>query len=123
MSEFRTCRGRIRSALIVAVSGLALISLSLTGLPDAIRVSIGSGVVFAAWLAVRRAPDHRIRLPAAGPAMLDGRTGSLSAAAVSPLYVSLALKSPTGEQYRAGIFRDELRAEEFRALLAWLRAG
>jgi len=109
--------------LIAGIALLALISLVLSGLPDPVRVLIGVVVAGAAWSASRTVPHHRVRLPSAGPAMLDGHSGTLSAAAISPLYVSLELRSPTGGRQRAGVFRDELSSEEFRALLAWLRNG
>lgn len=123
LAELHTRRGRIRPALVSGASLLALISIALSGLPDWLRVLIVCIVAAAAWFAIRRVPRHRLRLPAAGPAMLDGLSGTLSALATSPLYVALELRSPTGSRRRAGVFRDELSPDEFRALLAWLRTG
>lgn len=123
MAEFRTQRGRIRTALAVGISLLALAALALAGMPASVRVGMGIGVVAMVFVALRRAPRHRLRLANAGPAMLDGHAGTLSASAISPLYVALELRSPTGVRRRAGVFRDELPAGEFRALLARLRSG
>ncbi len=123
MAEFRTSRGRIRPALVLAISVLAVAALALTGLPALVRIGSGLAVAAAAFFGLRHAPRHRLRLPDAGPAMLDGHAGTLSATGVSPLYVALELRSPSGVRHRAGVFRDELPADEFRALLARLRSG
>jgi len=122
-AELRTRRGRIRPALSAAISALALLALWLSGGPLIPRLALALGVVAAGVVAACRHRSHRVRLPGVGAAMLDGVSGTLKASAVTPFFVSLELESPTGKRRRAGIFRDELPPEAYRALLAWLRSG
>lgn len=121
--EFRTRRGRIRTLLTIAVASLAVIAAFLSGFPIAVRGALALAVAAFAVAALRRGVAHRVALPRHGPGRLDGHAGTLSASTVTPLFIALHLDAPSGRRHRAGIFRDELPAEQFRALLAFLRSG
>lgn len=119
--ELRSAPGGIRSALIAAASLAATVASFRTGLPTPIDWLLAATVVAAGVHAFGKRPRHRLRLPADGPARLNGIAGVAAARAVTPLFVSLEVVAPDRRRARAVIFRDELDADAYRGLLVALR--
>jgi hypothetical protein len=109
--------------LTIAVAALAVFAAFVSGLPLVARFLVAAVVVIAATVSLRRPHRHRLRLPGEGPAMLDGVSGMLVGRAVTPLFVAVEVVASSGQRRRALMFRDELDADGFRALLAALRHG
>lgn len=122
-AELHTRRGLIRPAAVLFISFLALVSIVMSGMPAAAGVALALAVVLAAGRSLVRPDAHTIRLDRGASPALDGVRGSLNGEAVTGLFVALRLVAPEGRTRRVLVFRDELRLDEFRALLAYLRHG
>jgi hypothetical protein len=119
--EFRTAPGALRIGLVIGVSALALTASFRTGLPTLGEWLLAGLVALVAGRALVRMPRHRFRLPADGPAALNGVSGVPVARAVTPLFVSFEVRAPDRRRDRALVFRDELPTDDFRELLVVFR--
>jgi len=122
-TELRTRRGRIRPLAVAFISLLAVVSILISGLPAAGGILLALAVVLAAYLSLTRPWTHAIRIDRSASPSLDGMRGTLTGEAVTAWFVALKLVAPDGLTRRIFLFRDELPADEFRALLAYLRHG
>ncbi|HMB38600.1 MAG TPA: hypothetical protein VKO85_05940 [Wenzhouxiangellaceae bacterium] len=122
-AELQTRRGRIRPLAVTFISLLAVVSIVISGLPTAARILLPLAVALVAYRSLAGPAPHTIKLDRSGSPSLDGLRGNLSGEAVTGLFIALKLAAPDGSTQRAFLFCDELRADEFRALLAYLRHG
>jgi hypothetical protein len=122
-AELRTCRGRIRPLAVAFISLLAIVSIFVSGLPTAARVLLPLAVALAAYRSLAGRSTHSIKLDRSASPSLDGLRGNLSVEAATGLFVALKLVAPDGRTRRAFLFCDELQADQFRKLLAYLRHG
>lgn len=122
-AEFHTRRGRIRSLAVAFISILAVVAIVISGLPAAATALLSLTIVLVAYRSLADAGSHAIRFDQSASPSLDGSRGVLTAEAATGWFIALKLTAPDGEIRRIFLFRDELRSDEFRALLAYLRHG
>lgn len=108
---------------VAFISILAVGSIAVSGLPDVARVLLALSVLIAAFRSVAMPVTHTIKVDRSASPALDGVRGKLVGEAVTGMFVALKLVAPDGRTRRVFLFRDELGADEFRALLAFLRHG
>ncbi|MBS3823414.1 MAG: hypothetical protein KGY53_05890 [Wenzhouxiangellaceae bacterium] len=123
MAEYRTRRGRIRPVLSISIITLAGFAVLASGSPTGLKLMLLALIALAGYRSRLHGPGHVIRLEPSESPSLDGVRGNLFAEAGTGLFVAMALTPPAGPTRRVFIFRDELEADAYRSLLAFLRHG